>query len=243
MAAAVDKGGQVINSDIAMGGVEQLVGAGHVSDLMDVFGEVVAEFGGTGFAVACLPQPGAMRVSYHRQLDGWVEHFMARDFAKICPVTSAIAVRRHPFTWREVWASAQQQQLVVRDDAHDFGLDEGLVVPVTTQTGLKGNVFVRVREELTQEARTLLTMLSMTLHSQLMTLTFPVPAGVGISEREREILRWLAEGKSSEDVADILGIATATVMFHYRNIAERFGTLTRAHTVAEGFRRGVLSIQ
>jgi LuxR family transcriptional regulator, quorum-sensing system regulator BjaR1 len=230
-------------SDIAIGGVEQLVASGHVTALLDNFGETIAALGGTAFAVAALPQPGAMRVAYHRGLNGWVEHFVGSAYAKICPVTAWIGERRHPFMWRDVWPTATTRQMVVRDAAHEFGLDDGLIVPVTTMTGLKGNVFVRTGAALDEDGRALLTLLSMVMHSQLMTLTFPVPDGVDISEREREVLLWLADGKSSEDVADILGLSVATVMFHYRNISERFGTLTRAHTVAEGFRRGVLPLQ
>ena len=61
-----------------------------------------------------------------------------------------------------------------------------------------------------------------------------------LSDREQEVLGWFAEGKSAEDVAGILGISPATVMFHYRKAAERMGTLNRTHTVVEAYRRGSL---
>ena len=63
-----------------------------------------------------------------------------------------------------------------------------------------------------------------------------------LSVREQQVLQWMAEGKSAEDVAEILHISAATVMFHYRSVATRYGTLNRTHTVVEALRRGVLHL-
>lgn len=63
-----------------------------------------------------------------------------------------------------------------------------------------------------------------------------------ISDRELEVLALLAEGKSALDVGEILGLSAGTVMFHYRRVAERYGTLNRTHTIVEAIRRGDLPI-
>ena len=39
--------------------------------------------------------------------------------------------------------------------------------------------------------------------------------------REEEILLWASEGKSDEDIADILTINVNTVRFHWKNIFEK----------------------
>jgi len=62
----------------------------------------------------------------------------------------------------------------------------------------------------------------------------------GLSVREQEVLSLLAEGKSAQDTGQLLGIAAATVMFHYRKVADRYGTLNRTHTIVEALRRGHL---
>ena len=61
-----------------------------------------------------------------------------------------------------------------------------------------------------------------------------------LTPREREVLLWFARGKSAEDTALLVGISASTVMFHYRQIAERYGTLNRTHTVCEAIRRRAL---
>jgi LuxR family quorum sensing-dependent transcriptional regulator len=62
-----------------------------------------------------------------------------------------------------------------------------------------------------------------------------------LSTREREVLQLFAGGMSAEDVAALLEISVGTVMFHYRNVAERYGTLNRTHTVVEAIRRGEIA--
>lgn len=59
-----------------------------------------------------------------------------------------------------------------------------------------------------------------------------------LSQREREILVWMSHGKSAGEIAAIAGISPATVMFHYRKVADRIGTVNRTHTVAELLRHG-----
>lgn len=58
--------------------------------------------------------------------------------------------------------------------------------------------------------------------------------------REREVLQWFARGKSAGETALLIGISSSTVMFHYRQVAGRYETLNRTHTVCEAIRRRTL---
>lgn len=61
-----------------------------------------------------------------------------------------------------------------------------------------------------------------------------------LTPREYEVLLWFSRGKSAEDAALLIGISPSTVMFHYRHIAQRYGTLNRTHTVCEAIRHRAL---
>lgn len=52
------------------------------------------------------------------------------------------------------------------------------------------------------------------------------------SAREREILRLLATGATDPQIADLLGLAPATVQTHVRNAKAKLGARTRAQAVA-----------
>lgn len=59
-----------------------------------------------------------------------------------------------------------------------------------------------------------------------------------LTQREREVLTWVAKGKTSLDVAEILRISARTVEQHIQNSAQKLGTNNRIHTVVSALQRG-----
>ena len=53
-----------------------------------------------------------------------------------------------------------------------------------------------------------------------------------LTPREREVLHWLAGGKTDRDIGDILGISPRTVHKHLQRIYEKLGVETRTAAVA-----------
>jgi two-component system, NarL family, nitrate/nitrite response regulator NarL len=62
----------------------------------------------------------------------------------------------------------------------------------------------------------------------------------GLSEREREVLTRIAEGKSAPEIGRELFLSTATVKSHLQALYEKLGVSDRAAAVAEAMRRGLL---
>jgi DNA-binding CsgD family transcriptional regulator len=63
----------------------------------------------------------------------------------------------------------------------------------------------------------------------------PVSRNAGtraLTAREKEILRWLVQGKSNEVIAQIVGISPRTVKFHLANLYAKLGVATRAQAAA-----------
>ena len=59
----------------------------------------------------------------------------------------------------------------------------------------------------------------------------PAPPGMALTDREQEVLRWLASGKTDKDIAEILGISPRTVHKHLQRIYEKLGVETRTAAV------------
>ncbi len=71
--------------------------------------------------------------------------------------------------------------------------------------------------------------------------TPPAPAPpAGLSEREAEVLRLLAEGLSDKQIAARLAIAESTARYHVTSIRNKLGADTRAQAVALAAQRGLL---
>ena len=67
-------------------------------------------------------------------------------------------------------------------------------------------------------------------HSRLSTLPYPSPRG-GLTRRQREVLEWVAEGKTAADIATIMGLSAPTVDKHLRLARETLGVDTTAHAL------------
>jgi DNA-binding NarL/FixJ family response regulator len=68
----------------------------------------------------------------------------------------------------------------------------------------------------------------------------PRPKGSGLSEREREVLRLVAEGLPTKQIALSLSISERTVKFHVNSIFHKLGADNRAQAVALAAQRGLL---
>ena len=67
--------------------------------------------------------------------------------------------------------------------------------------------------------------------SDLLLQSEPPAAPQDLSEREREVLQLLAEGRPMKQVADILAISPRTVQFHKYRVMERFHLKSSAEVV------------
>ena len=59
---------------------------------------------------------------------------------------------------------------------------------------------------------------------------------LGLTERELQVLCWVASGKSNQEIATILGISFFTVKTHVKNIFGRLDVNTRTAAAAALFR-------
>lgn len=67
------------------------------------------------------------------------------------------------------------------------------------------------------------------------------PASDPLSQREREVLRLIADGATNREVATKLFVSEATIKTHLLHIYEKLGVRDRAAAVGEAYKRGLLT--
>ncbi len=67
------------------------------------------------------------------------------------------------------------------------------------------------------------------------------PTASHLTEREREILRWVRDGKSNQAIAEELGISALTVKNHVQKILRKLGASNRAQAVAKALMMNVFN--
>jgi len=72
------------------------------------------------------------------------------------------------------------------------------------------------------------------------------PAGAdtyeSLTDREKQVLKLVAEGLSNKEVADVLGISVKTAMSHREKVMEKLDVHNRTELVRFALRRGVIRI-
>jgi len=64
---------------------------------------------------------------------------------------------------------------------------------------------------------------------------------VPLSPREREVLRSVARGLTTDDIAEKLDISERTVRFHLDSVRTKLGAANRQEAVAMGMQLGLVS--
>ncbi|MFQ6101603.1 MAG: LuxR C-terminal-related transcriptional regulator [Anaerolineae bacterium] len=79
--------------------------------------------------------------------------------------------------------------------------------------------------------------------SPAQVVTSPAPPAEELTEREREVLTLMAEGKKDKQIAVALGIAESTAKNHVGNILGKLGVPNRAAAVAMGYELGLIGTE
>ena len=164
---------------------------------------------------------------YSTYPQAWLDHYQAENYFAIDPVLKPQNYRRGFLKWNDELFAAPAEELWQR--ARDFGLRKGItqcvMAPSRTQgflsvsrTQANGKTFADSEMELRLHYLTELSMMT------LARIEDPAMAclEMKLSKREKEILQWTAEGKTSAEIAIILAISENTVNFHQKNMQKKF---------------------
>ena len=63
-----------------------------------------------------------------------------------------------------------------------------------------------------------------------------------LTDREKQVLRLVAEGKSNKEVAELLGISVKTAMSHREHLMEKLGVHDRTALIRFALKRGIIQV-
>jgi len=230
-----------MNTAQVLHGALQLANAGSIESLVDLYRTAIRNFGFSYFILTGLPTHGQRFESLVLQRfwpEDWMSHYVSRDYIKRDPVAIASVVHCRPFTWREAWTRASATGSagdLVMMEAADAGLKDGVCVPIPVRNARSGCISLASEVPITEkDALQPVNVLSLTFASRLQLLVDHKrrPKGLTLSEREREVLTWVAEGKTAWEISQIIGISESTVNKHIAGAIRKTGSVTRTQAVA-----------
>lgn len=183
--------------------------------------------------------------------DGLMAHYRERGYIVIDPLVLHIYHRVVPVYWSDVYGDVAPgtPERMLLQDLQSYGLRNGMTLPVH---GINGEVSLLslAWDEDSRDLRSRLRgyasdamHLAAYLHesaSRVFRLEQPEPPPEPLTRREQECLMWCAEGKTSWETAQILGISERTVIFHLQNVNVKLGVSSRQQAVARATVRGII---
>ena len=67
-------------------------------------------------------------------------------------------------------------------------------------------------------------------------------SGESVSEREMDVLKLMAQGKSNKEIGSVLFISSGTVKSHVKSIFAKLNVNSRAEAVANAAHRGLIQL-
>lgn len=203
------------------------------------------EFDHASYA-AVSPVTGTVQ-GYATYPDDWKQYYASHKFHTVDPTLLLSARSIAPVDWKRFRNHEGFER--VFGPAREFGLfSQGLTVPVRGPFGDCGLLSV-TRECSETEWQGLKRQIigdlqSAAVHFHDAVMQDDSVARVmrlpRVSGREKEILQWVAAGKSQQDIGDILGISHRTVEVHLRSAREKLGALTTPQAIGRAIRLGYI---
>jgi DNA-binding CsgD family transcriptional regulator len=158
--------------------------------------------------------------------------------AAMIPVTDSIVAQFKRSTIPFFADTTQQSS----DLIEAFGCDTVTVIPLHTFNAKRYCLMLfGEREQPPRETLALIAFDAATVFQRYDEAIISLDSINGLSDREIEIVRWTSEGKTSTEIAIILGLSSHTVNTYITTGMRKLGVVNRAQMVASALRRGLIS--
>jgi DNA-binding CsgD family transcriptional regulator len=179
------------------------------------------------------------------------EHFsrayLANNYIQTDALVKESAMTQSIQYWPDGWARLGQRHEIVTL-CMDNNLKTGFIHgSKPTSLTKKGGLFSFSGPSMPNDNRTaaIIGLVVPHLHLSLSRVFNKMPSAdkaITLSNREKDVLNWLKQGKSSWDISVILGISERTVNYHVYNMMQKLEAVNRPQAVAMAIHLGLIDV-
>ena len=182
----------------------------------------------------------------------WTSHYFREGYDNIDPVLQEPRTTSRMVLWdgRSARSAKSAKQRRLFDDALSFKIRTGLTVRIPSSQNQFAVFTLAVDERslgfdrFIESSQDMLEMVGLTFHAHVSAKIGRALVGDGsinpLTQRERQCLGWISDGKTMQDIAELLDVGPRGVKFHLDNARRNLAALTLPHAVALAFRQGLL---
>lgn len=219
------------------------------AELAGFLSDVSKTFGFAGYMIIDLPSESdeslAARVILTSMPMGFIESYDALRLLKTSPIFSKLRRTTVPLKWTidaftQTWPPQEAELARALFESHKFTM--GIAFPVHGADGSRGVViFNGDRPALSSAEMSELGMLTVLAYDFYRTRRGPAIEPGVLTARELEVLHWVANGKTSTEVASILSLSDHTVNTYLNAAMRKMDCVNRTQLVAKALRLHLIS--
>jgi DNA-binding CsgD family transcriptional regulator len=170
---------------------------------------------------------------------GWADRYLSQGYFKVDPLVLHAERSTLPALWDdEMFHPGKAAQFW--EEARAFGLHSGLSFSLHDQPGVTGIFSVARDKAVDLQGEELAAFIgraqlfASVLHHAVCRVDLPklLPqTAASLTDRERECLKWAAEGKTAWEIGTILGIAERTAVFHLNNVITKLDASSKSQAI------------
>jgi LuxR family quorum sensing-dependent transcriptional regulator len=226
--------------DVAMAFLERCEQHTALRTLVADFKVTLGSFGFQYFMMTRLPAIGEDAEPYviaHTWPKEWLDQYRSEAYFWHDPVSHFALTRARPFSWAEAVAGSTKTRIAgkIFSEAKSVGLADGFGFPMGDASSVQAVVSLASDRpvDLDFVARKMLHLICLHVEMQAAEILDRDKAKVEtLTEREREVLRWIANGKSQWEASVILSVSKDTVDMHLRHARSKLRATTTTHAIA-----------
>lgn len=209
-------------------------------------------FGFTCVSDLTIPGPGkSLEATIHMNTRPreYVDRYVEQNYVVRDPVVTELRSTVSPYSWSDIRDRRRLSKPDERimDEASEFDVRDGLIIPIVT---LSGSVSIfspcGPAPDLSQRARSALEIIGIYSHQALQRALVRTSRDETphkpLTPREREVMLWVAAGKTDDEIAEILSIGTSTVTAHVESAKLKLDAFKRTFAIVQAIRFGEISL-
>jgi LuxR family quorum sensing-dependent transcriptional regulator len=233
--------------------IEKLQGMTKYEDMQRLIIEELEWYGLTFVTNWAVPGPGEGpdgKVLLNTRPEEYIENYIAKNYVDLDPVMNELRRSLSPFSWSDIKKQRRlsKSERRIMDEAREFESTDGFIIPIVTRAGNTALFSPCGKNpDLSQRARSALEIIGTYSYCALQKamaeqLRAERQKSAILTPREREIMRWVAAGKTDDEIGEILAIAHATVTSHVENAKIKLNATRRTYAVVQALRLGEITL-
>ena len=226
--------------------IEEIAGLCTQFDVLRFMRRVTEHYGCRVFMVMYLPPTTSLELSTNTIITNWPTELLARfdreGMMQTSPILRKLRASTLPFTFDLETAEHELRASLAKSVFGQHGLVRGAYFPVHDTFGNRGAVSLG-GDGPTFDSQQLMEILYLSTHvfERLAEIrNVDMRTADHLTDREVDCLNWTAAGKTSAEIADILGLSEHTVNHYLNRAARKLDSVNRTHAVAKALRRGLI---